>query len=107
MVNFLIIYKHEKMENNPLAIRDYLNKLWYIPTIKCYETIKIHILEVYLKTWEYVKEVSLNENSIIYFDCKCNMTVYVCIDEIVERLQYPGERGFSMVICERKGYRLF
>lgn len=45
-----------KKQLNPLAIRDYLNKLWYIYTIEYYE-----IFEECLVTWDKVKDVLLNE----------------------------------------------
>lgn len=48
-----------KKQLNPLAIRDYVNKLWYCYTIEYYE-----IFEEYLVTWDKVKDVLLNENRI-------------------------------------------
>lgn len=49
-----------------------LFKLWCIYTIECHETTKFHVIEGYLITWDYVKDVVLNE--MVLYNLIVNLT---------------------------------
>lgn len=78
LISLLFISMKNRKQYNPLEIRDCLYKLWYIHTIECYETIKIHILEEYLTLWENVESVLLNDMvSILWFACQFIKWLYM------------------------------